>query len=68
MKERLPFPMSRFGIILLVATGIAMIAGTRGLRGDEDLPVADGKPATGVLPADVQASQVAFETATFGLG
>ena len=60
--------MRHLRLLLLVATGIAMIAGTRGLRGGEDLPVADGKPAAGVLPADVQASQIAFETATFGLG
>mgnify|MGYP000041204552 CR=1 FL=1 len=34
----------------------------------EDLVKADGKVAEGILPYDREASQIAYETATFGLG
>ena len=35
---------------------------------DLTLPIEDGIPAARVLPFDLQNSERAFETATFGLG
>ena len=35
---------------------------------DQPLPLEDGIPAARILPFDIQNSETAFETATFGLG
>ena len=47
---------------------MAIFAGTQFMTGREVLPLATGQPSPPNLPADVAASKVAFETATFGMG
>ena len=60
--------ISHLTLILLMVLGLIMIFGTRALFGGENLPVYNGISAATSLPADEEASKVAFETATFGLG
>lgn len=70
-ETRLHSAMSRLGrltLVLLLMTTFTMFFGMKLLRGDQDLPVATGEPAAPVLPVDVQASRLDFETATFGMG
>lgn len=53
--------------LLIISLGIiTMIFGAR-IFG-EDLVVADGKISKGVLPYDRMTSELAYETATFGMG
>lgn len=66
--ERPYYGMSRRILAILALSLLGMFVGTRALSGGERLPVADGVPSAKKLPADAAASQVAFETATFGLG
>ena len=53
-------------LLILSLGGITMIFGSRILG--EDLVLADGKVSKGALPYDRATSEIAFETATFGMG
>lgn len=58
----------RVGAAGLAILAMAIISGKQLMSGQAELPVATGEPAVAKLPADKEASQVAFETATFGMG
>lgn len=48
--------------------GVLFVFARKMLMAGEKLPMEDGTSAALVLPADKDASQVAYQTATFGLG
>ena len=52
---------------LLIILGVASVAGLQ-MKLSEDLVSESGTVAALTLPLDVQASKIAYETATFGLG
>ena len=54
--------------ILLIGGALTVMMGIRMRGWGEQLVLEDGKSAATVLPLDRVASQVKFETATFGLG
>jgi hypothetical protein len=60
--------MSRSTVAILVMMGIGFMIAKDMLMGGQKLPMEDGKSAALVLPADKAASEVAYQTATFGLG
>lgn len=53
---------------LTAITAFAIMIGLNALSTNETLAVDDGKPSASQLPLDREASRVAFQTATFGLG
>lgn len=60
--------MSRSAVVILVLSGIGFLFAQRMIRDEVKLPMENGMSSATVLPADRVASEVAFQTATFGLG
>ena len=60
--------MSRMTVALLVFMGLCFVVARKMLMGGENLPLEDGVSSAQVLPLDKASSEVAFQTATFGLG
>ena len=55
-------------VALLVFMGLCFVIARKMLWGGENLPLEDGTSSAQILPLDKAASEVAFQTATFGLG
>ncbi|MDA0767361.1 MAG: hypothetical protein O3A87_12110 [Verrucomicrobia bacterium] len=60
--------MSRSALVILALIGVGFMIAKNMLMGGEKLLMEDGKSAALVLPADKAAAEVAYQTATFGLG
>lgn len=60
--------MSKGALVILAVAGLGFMIAKNMLMGGERLPMETGDSAATVLPADKAASEVAFQTATFGLG
>jgi hypothetical protein len=60
--------MSRSALVVLALSGIGFMIAKNMLMGGEKLPMEDGRSAAVILPADKSASEVSYQTATFGLG
>jgi hypothetical protein len=60
--------MSRSAVVILVLSGIGFMFAQHMIKGGAELPMENGESSATTLPADRAASEVAFQTATFGLG
>ena len=60
--------MSRSALVILALMGVGFMIAKNMLMGGEKLPMEVGSSAAMVLPADKAAAEVAYQTATFGLG